>query len=131
MSLIFLVDKEYCEKCSSYMRNSGVKTFEFKTSEESETFINFLHGLDTKSEAFKAQIELKTDLPAIEVGTVAILHSLSICPKCLKQNIAETVSVFNGKNWKAQASLKYNYSLPEQTDVSATFKGNTTEKKAA
>jgi hypothetical protein len=117
-----LRDKTLCGQCEAYLRTLSKKVVKFEFAEEAanfwDTFFDF--PLDSSEFSEKVRTERK-----VEEGkaTVSVETHLRNCPKCKEQEILQSASSFNGKEWEVLPDFVRRIAIPEGVSLSKVFRG--------
>lgn len=117
-----LAAKPVCETCQTYFRPLAKKVKTFEDSDSCSAYYDVLYTHPVDSEEFAGLIQNNDKVQKTERGTIQVETVLNGCPNCKCQLVADSVSIYNGRDWKDISDLNRKVLIPEGIDLKPVFK---------
>lgn len=106
-----------CDECKKYMGVLCVKKDSFDGEHEFAQHFDGLYQHPVDSAEFFQHASIDHTASAVRQGTINLESKLFACPSCGQQRLDESVSVYNGKEWKQVHNLTRRTLMPLGFDL--------------
>lgn len=117
-----LATRPVCDKCQTYFRPLAKKTKTFEDTDSCSAYYDVLFTHPVDSNEFADLIKQDQKVEKIERGAITVQTALNGCPSCKTQLIVDSVSIYNGNDWKDISDLDRKVLIPEGINLKPIFK---------